>query len=87
MNVMGLPDRELITLCETSDYFFGVSSEIFDKAEQCGVYHRGMVGVRFEQVDAQAVEALHTYFEWLISRHKSKRIEFGLLTSVRTTSD
>ena len=82
MNIMGLAEHDLVTLLPAHLYLYDCAETTYAAAEQCGVYHRPMVGIRFYDVPAAKVLAMHRYFEWLLSRQHAENIGFGLLASV-----
>jgi len=72
----------MVALLDVHAYLFGVSSAAYAASEQMGLYHRPMVGVRFYDVSAAQLEAMHAYFQLLLARQTARTIRFGLLASV-----
>ena len=78
MNIVGKKGRQMVNFLSPEDYFYGTS--VFETgSEQGGVYNRGMVSVRVEELPAEQLLALDRYYTELAGRAKSGQAAFKLL--------
>eukprot|EP01130_Rhizamoeba_saxonica_P004358 TRINITY_DN1785_c0_g1_i1.p1 TRINITY_DN1785_c0_g1~~TRINITY_DN1785_c0_g1_i1.p1 ORF type:complete len:266 (-),score=52.59 TRINITY_DN1785_c0_g1_i1:158-955(-) len=74
-------DLEMVNFLTPEEYFFGVDTDCFRRAEQCGIYNRAMIGIRIENVEPAKIRAVHAYYQWLKLRDAAKLVKFNLATS------
>eukprot|EP01130_Rhizamoeba_saxonica_P000678 TRINITY_DN1061_c0_g1_i3.p1 TRINITY_DN1061_c0_g1~~TRINITY_DN1061_c0_g1_i3.p1 ORF type:complete len:274 (+),score=36.09 TRINITY_DN1061_c0_g1_i3:217-1038(+) len=79
MNVVGLPDHEMINFLSPEEYLFGTDFQ--QGNEQGGVYNRSIVSVRIENYDHQKIEAMHQYYMDLRASGLDKKSKFSLVFS------
>ncbi|MBI5241513.1 MAG: hypothetical protein HY926_13655 [Elusimicrobia bacterium] len=78
MNIVGAKGRQLVNFLKPEDYLYGTG--VFDSgSEQGGVYNRGMVSVRIEELPAEQLLALDRYYTELAARAQAGEAAFKLL--------
>lgn len=80
MNIVGKPGREMVNFLRPEDYLYGTG--VFDTgSEQGGVYNRGMISLRVEELPAEKLLALDRYYTGLRERSRSGEAGFALALS------
>lgn len=80
MNIVGDPKRELVNFLKPQDYIYGTRN--FDAgSEQGGVYNRGMVTVRIEELPAETLRALDRFYTRLQGQAERGEARFSLVLS------
>ena len=68
---------KIVCSLEPAEYFFGTSAAVFGASEQYGIYCRSYVTLRFEELAAHQVLALHEYFQALQKRSARGEVVFA----------
>ena len=68
---------KIVCSLEPAEYFFGTSAAVFGASEQYGIYCRSYVTLRFEELAAHQVLALHEYFRVLQERSARGEVTFA----------
>ena len=62
-----------------AEYFWGVAPDLIKRAEQGGVYNRGIKSVRIERLPATSVEAMHAFFKAAAAAEAAGKAQFNLV--------